>query len=179
MCDGRRARPPLLIVLSGLPGTGKTTVGREAAARLAAVFLRADTIEKPMLDAGWAVEGVGYEVAYALAEDNLEIGLTVVADCVNPWPLTRAAWHEVAAAAGVPSLDVEFVCSDRQEHQRRVESRRAAQTGERHPTWDQVLERDFAPWDGDRLVIDTAELSVSGAVEKILEAVEAIGRDVS
>ncbi|NBC95586.1 MAG: AAA family ATPase, partial [Deinococcus-Thermus bacterium] len=36
---------PRLIVLGGLPGTGKTTLARAAAAALGAVPLRIDTIE--------------------------------------------------------------------------------------------------------------------------------------
>jgi hypothetical protein len=37
--------------------------------------------------AGLAVEGVGYEIGQAVAADNLALGRTVIADCVNPWPL--------------------------------------------------------------------------------------------
>jgi predicted kinase len=38
------ASEPLLIILSGLPGTGKTSVARELAGQLGAVHLRVDTI---------------------------------------------------------------------------------------------------------------------------------------
>jgi hypothetical protein len=36
-----------------------------------------------------------------MAEDNLRAGRTVIADGVNPWPLTGGAWHSVAERAGV------------------------------------------------------------------------------
>src|SRR2546428_383735 len=55
--------PPMLIVLSGLPGTGKTTIAREVARAIAAVYLRIDSIEQVMAAAGWRVEGEGYAVA--------------------------------------------------------------------------------------------------------------------
>ena len=160
----------MLLTLSGLPGTGKSTVGREVARRLQAVFLRIDSIEEPMLAAGWPIEGVAYDVAHAVAEDNLRLGHTVVADCVNPWPLTRTAWRAVAERADVAAIDVEFVCSDVEEHRRRVERRHAEETA--CPAWQQVVDRDYCPWDGDRLVIDTATVSVDEAVRTILERVK-------
>jgi predicted kinase len=35
----------MLIIFGGLPGTGKTTISKEVAKRLKAVYLRVDTIE--------------------------------------------------------------------------------------------------------------------------------------
>lgn len=171
----------MLIVLSGLPGTGKTTIGRELARSLGAVFLRIDSIEQSLRNAGWRVEGEGYAAAQILAEDNLRLGRHVIADCVNPWPLTRAAWRAVAERAGVPLLDVELVCSDVAEHRRRVENRAADIPGHQLPAWREVVERDYRPWDRDRLVIDTASVNVDEAVKEIMRQVDAlqtIGRDI-
>jgi len=161
----------MLIVLSGLPGTGKTTIARKLANELAAVYLRIDSIEQSIRSAGRPVEGEGYSVAYAVAEDNLRLGRIVVADCVNPWPLTRSEWRSVADRTGVPALDVEIVCSDAGEHRRRVETRAADIAGHRLPTWQEVVERDYRPWDAERIVIDTARLSVEQSVRTILAEV--------
>ena len=158
----------MLVVLSGLPGVGKTTIARELAAAMGAVHVRIDSIEQALRNAGWRVEGEGYGIAYAVAEDNLRLGRIVVADCVNPWPLTRSEWRSVADRAGVRALDVEIVCSNTDEHRRRVESRDPEITGHRLPTWQDVLERDYRAWDRERLVIDTAQLSVEQSVRSIL-----------
>jgi ATPase family protein associated with various cellular activities (AAA) len=83
----------MLIVLSGLPGTGKTTIARKLAIELVALYLRIDSIEQSIRGAGRQVEGVGYSVAHAVAEDNLRLGRIVGADCLNPWPLTRSEWR--------------------------------------------------------------------------------------
>jgi predicted kinase len=115
----------MLIVLSGLPGVGKTTLAREVATAAGAVHLRIDSIEQALRNAGLKVEGEGYSVAYAVAEDNLRLGRTVVADCLNPWLLTRNEWQAVANRAGVRAVDVEMICSDANEHRHRVESRSA------------------------------------------------------
>jgi len=111
----------VLISLSGLPGVGKTTVARELAAQIGAVHLRIDSIEQALRNEGIQVEGEGYAVAYAVAEDNLRFGRVVISDCVNPDRGTREAWRAVADRAGVRMVDVEIVCSDSDEHRRRVE----------------------------------------------------------
>jgi len=161
----------MLIVLSGLPGVGKTTIARELAGALGAVHIRIDSIEQALRGMGLEVGGEGYAVAYAVSEDNLRLGRTVVADSVNPCPLTRDAWRSVADRAGVRVVDVEVVCSDEAEHRRRVESRSADIPGHRVPTWSEVVERDYHPWDRARVVVDTARLSVQQSGRVILALV--------
>ena len=82
----------MLIVMSGLPGVGKTVISRALAEATGAVHLRIDSIEQALRNHGIQVEGEGYAVAHAVAADNLALGRTVIADCVNPWPLSRAEW---------------------------------------------------------------------------------------
>jgi predicted kinase len=157
----------MLVILSGLPGVGKTTIARELARTIGAVHLRIDSIEQALRRAGHRVEAEGYEIAYAVAEDNLRAGRTVIADCVNPLPLTRGAWRFVAERAGVAALDVEIVCSDTAEHRRRVESREPDIAGHACPTWQDVVERDYRDWDRDRLVVDTAASDIAAGVRAI------------
>lgn len=61
-----------------------------------------------------------------------------------------------------------MVCSDEAEHRQRVESRRSDIEGLRLPTWGQVMERDYEPWDRERLVLDTAKLTADAAVETVV-----------
>jgi len=160
----------MLIVLSGLPGVGKTTIARELARATGAVHVRIDSIEQALRDSGIEVDGQGYSVAHAVAEDNLRLGRIVIADCANPWPLTRDEWRSVADRAGVGVIEVEIVCSGTDEHRRRVESRIPDIAGHVLPTWQYVIERDYRPWDRDRLVIDAARLSVEQSVRAIRNA---------
>jgi predicted kinase len=162
----------VLIVLGGLPGVGKTTIARELAAAMGAMHVRIDSIEQALHQAGWTVQGEGYLVAYSIAEDNLRLGRTVVADCVNPWPLTRHEWQAVANRARAPIINVEVVCSDLEEHRRRVESRTPDIAGFNLPTWSDVVARDYRPWADERLVVDTAQCDVGQSVRIILTAVE-------
>ncbi|MFE9355012.1 AAA family ATPase [Streptomyces olivaceoviridis] len=149
----------MLIVMGGLPGTGKTTLARLLAARIGAVHLRVDTIEQAIVRSGLAqhpVGPVGYVVGYALAEEHLRQGLTVIAESVNPLSVTRDAWRATAVGAGVPVLDVEVVCSDPVEHRLRVTSRSVDIPDLPLPNWQQVVDREYEPWDRERVVVDTA-----------------------
>ena len=161
----------MLIILGGLPGSGKTTVARALAARLGAAHLRMDSIEQALLRSGEMPRTpmvAGYAVAYAVAEDCLLAGATVVADSVNPVAATRAAWLDVAHRAGRDALQVGLICSDPAEHRRRVETRRADIEGHVQPTWQEVLDREFEPWPDGVVLVDTARQSTDESVAVIL-----------
>lgn len=161
----------MLIVFSGLPGTGKTTIARELARRTGAVYLRIDVIEQAIREAGVLAGDVGasgYGVANALALSNLQLGHTVVADCVNPVRESRDAWKALAAMAEVELINIRVVCSDRQEHQRRVESRVRDIPGLTPPTWQSVLAHEYEAWDEESVRIDTALLTPDQAVAMAL-----------
>lgn len=161
----------MLIVMGGLPATGKTTLARLLAARIGAVHLRVDTIEQAIVRSGLArhpVGAAGYVVGYALAEEHLRQGLTVIAESVNPLGVTRDAWSSTAVGAGVPCLEVEVVCSDPAEHRRRVTSRSVDIPDLPLPDWRQVVDREYEPWDREHIVIDTAGLSPHQSLTELL-----------
>ena len=82
---------------------GKSTIAHALLERWPAVYLRIDSIEQALRDVGVLVAGqvgaAGYMAAYALARDQLLRGMSVLADCVNPLPVTREAWRAVARSA--------------------------------------------------------------------------------
>jgi predicted kinase len=164
---------PNLIVLSGLPGTGKTSIARAAAARTGAFLLRIDAIETGITTSSLAVptaEEAGYLAAYLLATENLKVGLSVIADAVNPIAVTRQAWVQVASESGAHLLNVEIVCSDPGLHRQRVESRLADLPGAAVPTWEAVQNRHFEAWTDARLIIDTASRTPESCADDVISA---------
>ena len=157
----------MLVVFSGLPGTGKTTISRTMAAKHSAVYLRIDVIEQEIRSAGVLAADVGsagYVAANALAESNLASGALVIADCVNPVRASREGWRMVGTRSQKPLIEVEVICSDPIEHRRRLEERRADIDGLILPTWQDVLQRRYEAWVEPRLTIDTVQLSPTEAV---------------
>lgn len=166
----------MFIVFAGLPGTGKSTIARNAAERLNAIYLRIDSIEQAIRSSGIMAPGTdlgaaGYMAACRIASDNLRLGHTVIADSVNPIKITRDAYKEVAAQEGSKLIDVEIICSDKAKHRERVETRQATVDGLKLPSWEEVERRHYETWDRPRLQLDTAILSAEECVERIRAAV--------
>ncbi|WP_298890779.1 2-C-methyl-D-erythritol 4-phosphate cytidylyltransferase [uncultured Serinicoccus sp.] len=163
---------PLLVVLAGLPGVGKTTLARTLCRRLAAAHVRVDTVEQALVRAGMPgteVGARGYAVALAVAADQVAVRRPVVADLVNAAPEARAAWEGLALDVGARLVRVELVCSDAHAHRSRVEGRVADIDGHRVPTWEEVRPQDWTAWTGAELRIDTATTGVEDAAALIEE----------
>ncbi len=166
-----------MITTGGLPGAGKTTVARELARQIGAAHIRIDSIEQAIRDSGvlrQPINEAGYRVGYAVAEDNLRVGRTVIVDSVNPLTVTRDAWLAVANRAHVSAIEIEITCSDATEHRKRVETRVSDIAGLRPPTWQEVVSRDYESWNRERLVIDTAGRSVDQNVRMLRGALARI-----
>jgi predicted kinase len=160
----------MLIIFSGLPGVGKSKIACELALQLGATYLRIDSIEQAIRDSGLAsnrIDDSGYRVAHAIAEDNLRLGRTVIADCVNPLALTRDAWLDVAKRAKVRSVEIEVVCSDANEHRHRVETRISDIPGLILPSWEDVVTREYQPWNRQHIIVDTSFPTVQQSLNMI------------
>ena len=169
---------PVLIVVGGLPATGKSTVASALARQAGFTFVRVDRIEQAIIDSAGPGQPlrqplgpVGYTVAYGVAAEQLGLGISVVAECVNPLGVTRDAWRDIAAGHGARLVEVELVCTDQAAHRERAMTREVDIRGLRLPDWEQITSREYEPWDRGHLVIDTATRTPAEAVAAILAAI--------
>lgn len=165
---------PILFVFSGLPGVGKSSIARELARKTAAVYFRVDSVEVALKNSSLRIspaEDAGYEIGYALAKDNLEIGLSLVADCVNPIKITRDAWRQVARISNARIIEIEVICSDKNQHKAMIEKRIIENPNSAHPNWQDVVSHIYEPREDQILIIDNSLTNIDDAICKILELI--------
>ncbi len=149
-----------LVVISGLPGVGKSTISEALASKLHCAILSVDPIEAAMRWAGLATESTGiaaYDAAATLAAEQLKLGNPVIVDAVNPIEPPRAMWRNLVKKYDTKLILIEVICSDEAIHKTRIEKRVRGIEGMPEITWERVQERkaEYQPWQQDRLVLDS------------------------
>lgn len=116
----------LFIQMSGAPGAGKSTIAQAIAPQIGAVIIDHDVTKSALLDADIPFGPAGkasYFVLYALAEDLLSQGFTVIFDspCFYDELLTRG--QAIARKANAHYVYIECVLQDLNELDRRLQNR--------------------------------------------------------
>ena len=169
----------MLVIISGLPGSGKSALADQLGRRLPAAVLSVDPIEAAVCRCGieqsFETGVAAYEVGAVLAEHQLRLGLTVIADSVSSVEVARAMWRRAARNAGESVAVIEVVCSDADVHRHRLTTRVRDIAGFREPTWDEVMARrdEWEEWTEDRLVLDT----IDPMSDNVARAVAYLGSD--
>ncbi len=163
-----------LIVMAGLPCTGKSSVAKGVASRLTLPVLSVDPIEAAMWRAGLDPLKTGiaaYSVAAALAEENLSNGVSVLADAVNPVEEARAIWRSAAERFSADLTFIHCICSDEDLHRSRVESRVRNIKGMPEITWSEVCARraEFQPLKDEHIELDSAQMTISELIAAALD----------
>ena len=112
-----------------------------------------------MLKAGlpqsFATGLAAYIAVRDVAADHLRLGRNVVVDAVNGVEPAREMWRTLATECHAALSFVMISCSDPTEHRRRVEARADPTPPLAAPTWAEVVEREFVPWEDPVLLIDS------------------------
>ncbi|WNV76565.1 AAA family ATPase [Geodermatophilus sp. DSM 44513] len=169
----------MLVVVSGLPGTGKTALAAALATRLVAVHLSVDPIEDALLGAGlprsWETGVAAYEAARVIAALNLARGRPVVVDAVNDSEPARDTWRRAAEDSGARLSFVLLTLDDETEHRRRLESRVRDLTRVPEPSWQDVRARaaSYAPWPDGTCLRVSADRPVDELVDEVVSRLTA------
>lgn len=159
---------PILYIFSGLPGVGKSTLAVPLAKHFGAQYLRIDSIEQSLKDIyPGELYDQGYRLAFDMAKDCLRQGLSVVGDSCNTVNESRLAWQHVAVGIGVKFVNIEVVCSDAEQHRKQVENRPSTIDNLILPTWQQVQEREYHPWQVGGIRLDTANKTVQQSLDEL------------
>ena len=153
-----------LIVMSGLPGAGKSSIaeaiGRElgmpvfAKDRLEAALRRCDFAQEP--GTAQRLGYAGYELITALAEQQLRLGQSAILDSVASTDSIRSRWRGLASTFGAGWYVIECICTDTSLHRERLLSRKRGILDWPELEWSEVerVQSYYAPWQQEHLILD-------------------------
>src|SRR5215467_13261721 len=168
-----RMKTPRLIVMSGLPGSGKSTIAEGLAERLKLPVFSVDPIESALMRAGiprsFETGLAAYLVAETLAGEQLKLGNSVIVDAVNAEEEGKDVWRGLARKYGLELTVLQVIVGNRAHHRQRIESRVRGLHGFGEVTWDQVeaRERVFTAWKEKVLTLDSSR-DIEATVEEAL-----------
>ena len=154
-----------LIVFSGLPGTGKSTLADIVGKWLHIPVFAKDWLEATLLRNGLqptvnekSLGYVVYELLTVLAERQLILEQSVILDSVASTHAIRNTWKELATRYRADMRVIECVCSNEFMHRARLRTRERNIPGWYELEWSDVekVKQYYQAWDEDRLVLDMA-----------------------
>jgi predicted kinase len=156
-------KTPHLIVFTGMPGTGKSSIAEAVARELGIPVFAKDWLEAALIRCELqSAEGVpplgsvGYQLLTTLAERQLQLGQSVILDSVASTLSIRAEWRTLAQFYQAEWRVIECVCSDNVAHRDRLGVRQRGIPGWHELDWSDVerVKAYYAPWDEERLILD-------------------------
>ena len=104
-----------LVVVTGLQGSGKSTVGRILAERLNALLLRSDVIRRELFDVRHYTQdetNVVFNTMFDRARSYLSEGKNVILDAVFAKKSERQTIREIAKNTGSAFILIEVICDE-------------------------------------------------------------------
>jgi predicted kinase len=169
----------MLVVVGGLPGTGKSTLASALGDAIGAPVFVKDVVEASLWRSGIGAEQGSWQVAEdlltTLAGEQLARSGHAVLDTVARVAESRATWRALADSHASPFVVIECVCSDDSVHERRLEGRVRGIPGWYEVEWSDVVaaKQRWVPWTEDRLVLDAvdpADVNLARALEYVAAA---------
>lgn len=131
---------PSIIVVCGIPATGKSTLASALSKELDLLFLSKDKLEATLVKNNAVVvsqlNGIGYALLEEIALSEVSAGRSVIIDCIAPMKRAKKYW---ASFEEQTVKYIECICSDKDLHKNRLESRIRNIQGWYELTWADVL----------------------------------------
>ena len=149
---------PLLIIIGGMPGAGKTTLSEALSKKMNIAVFNKDELEAALVRRNITqvsnVNGIGYELLATLAEKQLKLGHSVILDSVASSVRADKFWKSLLTHK---YLYIECICSKEELHKERIEARKQNIPGWYEMTWSDVekVKLEYLPFSDDRVVIDS------------------------
>ena len=159
----KRTSGARLIVFSGVPGVGKSTLADVVGSRLGIPVFATDWLLGALTPFGGRhlddLLDIGAELLTTLAVRQLALGQSAILDHPSENIADRERWRSLARSADAEFIAVHCVCSDPVVHRARLEGRTRGIPGWHDAgVWSNVEQRkaSFPPWPDSTLTIDTA-----------------------
>lgn len=167
----------MLIVFSGLPGTGKSALAEALGRELGIPIFAKDWLEAALLQCELVpgneakpLGSAGYQLLTVLAERQLMLGQSAILDSVASTESIRLSWKQLAAAYGAEWRVIECTCSDEILHRARMSMRQRNIPGWHELDWSEVerVKTYYLPWEEDRLILNAVD-SLEDNLKCVLE----------
>jgi predicted kinase len=156
-------RDHALVLFSGLPGTGKTSLAQQVARQLAVPLFAKDRIQSALRVRGLADRETvdGYYLLFDLADEQLGLGISVVLDAVFPREGFRRLARDMASRHSAKFYPIHCYCSDEGIWLKRMKKRQQYVPNWTPVGWDEVkrIQTGYEPWEPEGvLFVDAISL---------------------